>query len=74
MMCRCCGRELPPTSFERFKGGTYRKMCWQCRWVLNGKGVRQRSILKKAAHDSVQAVENSVQGVHESVHGVEKSV
>ena len=40
------GRELPLTSFERFKTGTYRKMCWQCRWVLNGKGVRKRSLLR----------------------------
>ena len=56
MMCKCCGRELPLTSFERFKTGTYRKMCWQCRWVLNGKGVwvlngkgvRKRKLLKVA--------------------------
>ena len=48
MQCKCCGRELPLTSFERFKTGTYRKMCWQCRWVLNGKGVRKRKLLKVA--------------------------
>ena len=39
-------RDLPLTSFERFKTGTYRKMCWQCRWALNGKGVRKRSLLR----------------------------
>ena len=48
MQCKCCGRELPLTSFEQFKTGTYRKMCWQCRWVLNGKGVRKRKLLKVA--------------------------
>ena len=54
MMCKCCGRELPLTSFERFKTGTYRKMCWQCRWVLNGKGVRKRKLLKVADTPSNQ--------------------
>ena len=47
MTCRCCGRELPLASFERFKTGTYRKVCWQCRWVINGRGVRKRSLLKQ---------------------------
>ena len=46
MICKCCGQDLPLTSFERFKTGTYRKMCWQCRWAVNGKGVRKRSLLR----------------------------
>ena len=46
MQCKCCGRDLPLSSFEHFKTGTYRKLCWQCRWVLNGKKVRKRKMLK----------------------------
>ena len=46
MICSCCGRELPLSSFERYKTGTYRKVCWQCRWVLYGKPSRKRSLLR----------------------------
>ena len=46
MQCKCCGRDLPLSSFEHFKTGTYSKLCWQCRWVLNGKKVRKRKMLK----------------------------
>ena len=47
MQCKCCGRDLPLSSFEHFKTGTYRKLCWQCRWVLNGKKVRKRKMLRE---------------------------
>ena len=34
MTCRCCHRELPLSSFERYRTGTYRPYCRQCKYIM----------------------------------------
>ena len=46
LTCRCCGRELPVSHFERFPTGTYRHVCNQCKHVLYIRPSRERRTLK----------------------------
>ncbi|MBQ6681975.1 MAG: hypothetical protein IJM78_07065 [Prevotella sp.] len=41
-VCRVCGRTLPLSKFERFRTGTYRKVCNQCKWVMYIKPCIER--------------------------------
>ena len=34
MTCRCCHHELPLSSFERYRTGTYRPYCRQCKYAM----------------------------------------
>jgi hypothetical protein len=34
MTCRCCHRELPLSSFERYRTDTYRPYCRQCKYIM----------------------------------------
>ena len=47
MICRHCHQDLPESKFERYKTGTYRRVCHHCWWELYGRRLRQRYILRK---------------------------
>ena len=47
MICRHCNRDLPESKFERYKTGTYRRVCHHCWWELYGRRMRQRYILRQ---------------------------
>ena len=47
LVCRCCGRELPVSQFQRLRSGTYRHECNHCRYELFVKPSRQRRILRE---------------------------
>lgn len=34
LTCRCCGRTLSVSEFERYRTGTYRPLCRQCKYDL----------------------------------------
>ena len=34
LVCRCCHRELPLSAFERYRTGTYRPYCRQCKYTI----------------------------------------
>nr|WP_297103516.1 hypothetical protein [uncultured Prevotella sp.] len=46
LMCRTCGQLLPVNRFERYRTGTYRRVCKRCYWSVYGQQLRQRYILR----------------------------
>ena len=42
LTCRCCGRTLPVTLFERYPTGTYRHVCNDCKYMNYTLPAQQR--------------------------------
>ena len=42
-----CGQLLPVSRFERYRTGTYRRVCHHCWWELYGRRMRQQYILRQ---------------------------
>ena len=47
LVCRHCGQLLSVSHFERYKTGTYRRVCHHCWWELYGRRMRQQYILRQ---------------------------
>ena len=46
-VCRCCKRELPLTSFEKYKTGTRRHVCNRCKYLLYTVPAQRRYQLRQ---------------------------
>jgi hypothetical protein len=49
MICRHCQRELPVDAFERYRTGTRRRVCRQCKYQLYGKKAYKKWRMKQLA-------------------------
>ncbi len=47
--CKHCQRELPDELFEQYPGGTRRKVCRQCKYLLYGVAAKRRWCLRQKA-------------------------
>lgn len=45
--CRWCEQWLPISHFERYKTGTYRRVCRKCQWELYGRPSALRKQLRE---------------------------
>jgi len=46
-LCRMCNKVLPISKFEKFRSGTYRCVCNQCRWEMTIKPSAVKSFVRR---------------------------
>lgn len=52
--CKCCGKELPITHFQRYAGG-YRKICNECRRRESGATDKFKDFTSRELIDELKA-------------------